>query len=129
MFSMLAVKSRIPPPQHSACILPRSLRHATIACFLPKESNISSLRLNLAILVSRILRTYIKGLKTFGRLIPQHIFQCNYGQKVRSRCSGCALQERGLSPGHVRHNEASAELPRKDYIRRVPSGGDLLTCE
>ena len=47
MFSMLAVKSRI-PPQHNACILPRALHHATIVCCLPTESDISSVRLNLA---------------------------------------------------------------------------------
>ena len=132
MFSMLAVKSRIPPPQHNVCILPRSLRHATIACFLPKESDISSVRLNLAILVSRILCTYIKGLKIFGRLIPQHIFH-KYSATMAKKSEVVVLDV--LYKNEACHRDMLDIMRHeqsylgKDYRGRVPSGGDLLTCE
>lgn len=35
VFSILAVKSRIQPPQHISSTIPRSLNHANIACFVP----------------------------------------------------------------------------------------------
>ena len=72
VFSVLVVKSRISPPK-SSCIIPQSFRHLSITNFLPSESDVASIRLNLAIIVSRILCTYIKDLRKFKKLIPQHI--------------------------------------------------------
>ena len=73
MLSILAVKSRIQPPHHIDSTFSHSLSTANHDCFLPKESDVSSIRLNLAILVSRILCTYIKGFKKLRNLVPQHI--------------------------------------------------------
>ena len=88
MFSVLVAKSRISPPK-SSCIIPQSFRHLSITNFLPSESDVASIRLNLAIIVSRILCTYIKDLRKFKKLIPQHIMhrQSRNGYKIRGCCS------------------------------------------
>ena len=61
MFSLLVVKSRIPSNISTA-----STRVIKVSSFFPKDSDISSLKLNLSIIVSRVLCTYIKGLKQFA---------------------------------------------------------------
>ena len=69
MYSLLVAKSRLPPPVTSA--QPRSLRHLSTTCFLPKESDGASIQLNLSILVSRILCKYIKGLQKMMQVISK----------------------------------------------------------
>ena len=71
MFSLLVAKSRIPLPAVSA--KPRSLRTLSSASLLPTEADIATVKLNLSVLVSRILCTHIKGLRKFKKVIPNHI--------------------------------------------------------
>ena len=71
MFPLLVIKSRIPPPAESA--KPRLLRTLSPVCLLPTEADIAMFKLNLSILLSRILCTYIKGLRKLKKVIPNHI--------------------------------------------------------
>lgn len=41
--------------------------------FLPNESEVRELRLNLCVLVGRVLCTYVKCLKPFSNVVPKHI--------------------------------------------------------
>ena len=70
MFSLLLVMKRRIPSNISTA----STRVIEVSSFFPKDSDISSLRHNLSIIVSRIICTYIKGLKQFACLVPPHIF-------------------------------------------------------
>ena len=61
MYSMIAVKARIPPPTVDRFTL-IDLEKIPISTFLPSISDIQSLWRNLVILINRILCKYIKGL-------------------------------------------------------------------
>ncbi len=132
MFSLLVVKSRIPPPQQSACTSLQSLRHVTIASILPKESDISSIRLNLAILVSRILCTYIKGLQKFAKLAPQHILHrhsLSMAKKSETAVLDVLYKNEASHKDMLDIMKSQQSYLGKDFTGKVPSGGDLLTCE
>ena len=74
MYSMIAVKARIPPPTVDR-FTPIDLEKIPISTFLPSISDIQSLRRNLVILISRILWKYIKGLACISDVVPKHILQ------------------------------------------------------
>ena len=132
MYSILAVKSRVSPPQHAACTLQRPLQLVNTDCFLPNERDISSIRLNLACIVSRILCTYIKGLQKFRKLVPQHILHRN--SVAMSKKSEVTVLD-VLYKNEASHKDMLDIMKHQqsylgaNYKGTVPSGGDLLTCE
>lgn len=131
MYSLLAIKSRIPPPE-SVHALPRSFRHLSTANFLPKESDVSSIRLNLAILVSRILCTYIKGLQKFRKMIPAHILHRHsvaMGKKSEFVVLDVLYKNEACNQDMLDIMKSQKGYLGKNFSGSVPSGGDLLTCE
>ena len=122
MFSLLVMKA-----ESSTA----STRVIEVSSFPPKDSDISSVRLNLSIIVSRILCTHIKGLKQFASLVPPHIFH-KHSKAMAEKSEVVVLVV-------LYQNEAShqgmLEIMRQQHIDLerefngvVPSGGDLLTC-
>jgi hypothetical protein len=70
MYSMIAVKARIPPPTVDH-FTPVDLEQVPISTFL--ASRISKNRRNSVILVSRILLKYIKSFTCMSDVVPAHI--------------------------------------------------------
>ena len=126
MFSLLVMKRRIPSNISTA-----STQVIEVSSCFSKDSDISSLRLSLSIIVSRILCIYIKGLKQFASLVPPHIFHSH--SKAMAEISEVVVLD------VLYQNEAShqgmLEIMRQQhiYLERefnggvVTSGGDLLT--
>ena len=125
MFSLLVTKSQFPPN-------PRSLRILSPTCLLPTAADIATVKLNLTILVSRMLCTYIKGLHKFKKVIPKHIMH-RYSLIMAEKSEVAVLDV--LHKNEVCHQDMLEIMKYiinyldKDYWGAVPSGGDLLTCE
>lgn len=130
MFSLLVAKSRVPPPIVSACS--RSMRRLSPACLLPTAADVATVKLNLSILVSRMLCTYIKGLHKFRKVIPNHIMH-KYSLIMAEKSEVAVLDV--LHKNEVCHKDMldimkyAQNYLGNDYSGTVPSGGDLLTCE
>lgn len=72
MYSMIAVKTHIPPPMVDH-FTPVDLEQVSISTFIPSVTDIQSLRQNSVILVCRILCKYIKSFACMSDVIPPHI--------------------------------------------------------
>lgn len=131
MYSVLAVKSRVPPPDGGHAV-PRSFNRLSPASFFPSESDVSSVRLNLAILVSRILCNYIKGLKKFRRMIPEHIphrYSLAMAKKSEVVVIDVLYKNEACHQDMLDIMKYQQSFLGKNFSGSVPSGGDLLTCE
>ena len=84
MYSVLVAKSRLPPVVATA--KPRSLRFLCTTSFEPTSAHIASIKLNLSIIFSRILCTYIKDFQNLKRLVPKHI--CDRPRQNQPYCAG-----------------------------------------
>ena len=73
MYSLLAVKARIPPPPPLPDFSPPDLCKLEPSYFLPSPADVSAIRINLTVLVSRILTKYIKVLQSQKRSVTAHI--------------------------------------------------------
>ena len=73
MYSMLLVKDHVVGPTDSSSHIPRSLSSMDAYSFLPSKQDMHDIKMNLTILVSRILCTYIKCLSPMLNVVPEHI--------------------------------------------------------
>ena len=135
MYSILTVKSRVPVEKNATSIMsPITFNRllANASSLLPKESDISSIRLNLAILVSRVLCQHIKGLKPCQKFVPQHILHRH--TKFMAKKSEVAVLD-VLFKNEARHQDMLDIMKHQqcyigdNFVGKVLSGGDLLTCE
>ena len=133
MFSLLVTKSRIPRTLINPNLpRPRSLLTLSSTCLLPTAADIATVKLNLSILVSRILCTYIKGLHKFKKVIPKHIMH-RYSLLMAEKSEVAVLDV--LYKNEVCHQDMLEIMKYiinylgKEYRRKAISGGDLLTCE
>ena len=132
MYSLLVVKNRITPPPPLAVSCRRTLRNVTADSLLPTSADIASIKLNLSILVCRIICKYIKGLKMFAHLIPQHIHHTN--SKLMAQKSEVAVidvlhKNEACHVDMLEIMKTQQMLLGQDFNDRVISGGDQLTCE
>ncbi len=73
MYSLLAVKARVPPPITLADFSPPDLSLLQPSYFLPTPAEVAAIRANLVILAARCLTKYIKVLHNQNRRVPAHI--------------------------------------------------------
>ena len=132
MFSLIAVKARIPPPDPSIPFVPPTVCTTKVDCYLPNEEDVLALESDLEVLVSRILCRHIKCFHDLKRFVTKHITHA-YSNEMAAKSEVVVLD--------VLHNN---EIEAKDmieimrtmvsylgekYTHRVISGGDHVTCE
>ncbi len=134
MFSMLAGRSRTRAIELSCTGKVASLTSLSVDSFLPTLDDVQCIKSNLIVIVSRILTRYIHGLSPLSKSIPKHILH-KYSNEMSRKSDVVVLDV--LMKNEAKHSDMldiMLELQKylgKDYPseRRVPSGGDQLTCE
>ena len=135
MFSILVGQSRTPAPEllHIGGDI-SVLDRLSTQSFLPSISDVGKVKENLVTIISRVLTRYITSLVPFAKIVQQHIHH-QYSAEMAQKSEVYALDI--LMKNEARHADM-IDIMRtlqgylgKDYNseRRVPSGGDQLTCE
>ena len=129
MYSLLAVKSRVCIPD---MMTNNTLSSLPPSSFLPNEDDVSAVKLNLTILVSRILCSYIQCLAPFKKVVPMHIPH-EYYEEMCEKSDTFFLDV--LLKHEAKHEDMICIMKEqqnylgKGYSGKVLSGGDQLTCE
>ena len=134
MYSILAGRSRTPEPHLSRSGYVANLSLLPSETFLPTTDDIHAMQSNLVILVSRILTQFIDDLSPLSKAVPKHIFH-KYTQQMASKSEVIVVDV--LMKNEAQHSDMIDIMSRmQEYLgedypsdRRVPSGGDQLTCE
>ena len=130
MYSMIAVKARIPPPTVDR-FTPIDLEKIPISTFLPSISDIQSLRRNLVILINRILCKYIKGLACISDVVSKHILH-THTDNMAKKSDTIVLDV--LHKNEAKHDD-TLDIMRiqqsylKPHLDVTGLSGDQLTCE
>lgn len=134
MYSLLAVKARVPPPMTLADFTPPDLTLLQPCYFLPSPAEVAAIRMNLVVLVERVLTKYIKVLHNKRRFVTAHI-KHTYSKEMAQRSE--------IVVADVLHKCEKCETKRSDMIdimremmgylgdsaEKRLSVGDLLTKE
>lgn len=134
MYSILAGRSRTPANHLSRSGCVASLMSLPAPSFLPTSDDIQAVKSNLVMLVSMILTKYIHGLSPLSKVVPKHILH-KYSKEMSSKSEVIMLDV--LMKNETKHSDMIDIMKRmQEYLgqdyhtrRRVPSGGDQLTCE
>lgn len=135
MYSIIVGQSRTPAPQLSH--IGRSLSDLSeipLNFFLPSHDDVSQVKGNLAVLVSRIITQYITSLAPFAKLVPQNI-QHLYSKEMSKKSEVFILDV--LMKNEAKHTDMIDIMTvMHNYLgdgyadgHVVVSGGDHLTCE
>ena len=134
MYSMLAGKSRTPAPQLSHVGHVSKISEVSSAMILPTSEDVSTVKSNLVVLVSRVLTQYLPGLAPFRKAIPKHIvhkYSSEMAKKSEVVVLDVQMKNENLHTDMISIMNTLQEYLGCDYDqkKRVLSGGDLLTCE
>ena len=134
MYSVLAGRSRVPDEDlsHTGCVA--SLSSVKAKKFLPTSDDVSAVKSNFVILVSRIITQYIEGLHVLSKAVPQHI-EHKYSKEIKEKSDVIVLDV--LMKNEASRSDMIDIMKRlhsylgEDYPseKRLLSGGDQLTCE
>ena len=99
--------------------------------FFPSSNDISAVKENLVHFISRVLTTYITGLKHLAKVTPKHILH-EYSREMAQKSEVYLLDV--MMKNEAKHSDMidiMRELQGYEYDseRRVVCGGDQLTCE
>ena len=131
MYSVLAVKSRVSHPPSPAEFSPPNVTSLRVAQCLPTEDDITVLKANLAVLVSRTLCKYVKCLRKYKGSVTSHIPHV-HSKEMAKKSEVIVLD--------VLHKNETKGADMIDIMREMhdylgesskvrPSGGDYLTVE
>lgn len=134
MYSMLVVRGCAASPTDSSSCDHRSLSSLDSLSFLPTKQDMQDIKINLTILVSRILCTYIKCLTPFSKVVPDHIPHAHYSEMcgksetffLDALMKNEAKHSDMVDIMHTQQSLLGDEFPDTD---KVLSGGDQLTRE
>ena len=134
MYSVLIGKSRTPAPALSHSGHVSKLSEVPSTNFLPTCEDVSKVKANLVIIISRVLTQYIKSLTPFSKAIPKHIPH-EYSTEMSKKSEVVVLDV--LMKNETKHADMIAimntmqEYLGSDYDeeRRILSGGDQVTYE
>ena len=134
MYSVLAGRSRVDASElsHTGCVAPLSQLPADT--FLPTSEDFAAMRSNLIVIVSRIINHYIDGLSFLSKSVPQHIqhkYSAEMGKKSEVIVLDVLMKNESSRSDMIDIMKCMQDYLGKEYPseRRVPSGGDQLTCE
>lgn len=134
MFGVLAGKSRTPAPQLSHLGHVSPVSNITPAMILPTVEDISAVKSNLVVLVSRVLTQYLSGLAPFSKAVTKHIthkYTAEMSRKSEVIVLDVLMKNETVHADMIFIMKMLQEYLGKDYDERKKSlsGGDLLTCE
>ena len=134
MYSILAGRSRTPAKHlsHTGCVA--TLSSLPAETFLPTACDICAVKANMVILVSRIITQYIGDLLRSSKNVPKHILH-KYSKEMGTKSEVVVLDV--LMKNEAKHSDMIDIMHQMhEYLgqnypsdRRIPSGGDQLTCE
>ena len=134
MYSILAGRSRVDASElsHTGCVAPLSQLPADT--FLPTSEDFAAVQSNLIVIVSRIITHYIDGLSVLSKSVPQHIqhkYSAEMGKKSEVIVLDVLMKNESSRSDMIDIMKCMQDYLGKEYPseRRVPSGGDQLTCE
>ena len=134
MYSVLVARSRLPAldlPQTGQVSDVMSLSPADL---LPSKDDIEKVKLNLVVLVSRLITTHFKDLSAFSKVVCKHITH-KYSQEMSRKSEvlvvDVLMKNEACGPDMVdimqaMHGYLGPDCPSD---LRIASGGDQLTCE
>ena len=134
MYSILAGRSRTSSNHLSRTGCIANLSSLPAETFLPTTSDFRAVRANVIILVSRILTQYLGDLSLLSKAIPKPIMH-KYSNEMAAKSEVVVVDV--LMKNEASHSDMIDILSKMHgYLgqnypgdRRVPSGGDQLTCE
>lgn len=134
MYSILVGRSRLPPEELSCTGQVSPLSSIAANKFLPNSDDITAIRRNLVMIVSRMITEYIDGLSVLSKAIPKHI-EHKYSSEMAKKSDVVVLdvlmkneasRSDMIDIMHTMQKYLGEEYPCE---QRVLSGGDQLTCE
>ena len=134
MYSFLVVRPRASDSSLSTSGSTSNLLKLEASVFLPTAEEVDAIKMNLTVLAGRIICAYIKCLNHCAEVIPLHIPH-KYSDSMAEKSDTYFLDV--LTKNEAKHADMveimqtmqgylGEEFP---YDKRVPSGGDQLTCE
>lgn len=132
MYSMLVVRGRVSDPSLASTGCTLDLSTMKPDAFLPTEDEISDLRMNLCVLISRVFCKYIKCLKPLSKVICDHIphqYHSEMAQKSETYFLDVLMKNEAKHSDMVDIMITLHNYLGKTFKGKVISGGDQLTCE
>ena len=134
MFSIVVGVSRTPAPELSQSGRLSTLAETPPEFFLPSPDDVNRVKMNLVVLISRVLTHYIPGLAPFAKVVPKHI-QHKYSKAMSNRSEVFVLDV--LMKNEAKHSDMMDIMSiMQGYLgegyqdgRVVACGGDQLTVE
>ena len=131
MFSIVVGRSRTPAPHllHSGGSL-SNIDGLSEQDFFPNSNDISAVKENLVHIISRVLTTYITGLKHLAKVTQKHILH-EYSREMAQKSEDVMMKNEAKHSDMIDiMRELQGYLGKEyDSERRVVCGGDQLTCE
>ena len=134
MYSILAGRSRVQANELSCTGCVASLSQLPADTFLTTSEDFVAVRRNLVIFVSNIITHYIDGLSVLSKSVPQHIqhkYSTEMGKKSDVIVLDVLMKNESSRSDMIDIMKCMHDYLGKEYPseKRVPSGGDQLTCE
>ena len=134
MFSLLVGRSRTPAPELSHINPVNNLTRMTAKSFLPSSEDITRVKENLVVIVSRVLTQYFTKLASFAKVVPKHIHHIHsaeMSQKSEVYALDVLMKNEAKSTDMIDIMKIVQAYLGEQYKeeRRVACGGDQLTCE
>ena len=134
MYSLLVVRPRAVDPSLSTTGSTSKLLNLEASAFLPTVDEIEKIKMNLTLLVGRILCAYIKSLKPLAGVIPNHIphdYSDTMAKKSDTFCLDVLTKNEAKHADMVEIMQSMQGYLGEDFPidKKVISGGDQLTCE
>lgn len=134
MFSILVGRSRMPAPQFPHVGQLSKVTEVPSEFFLPSKDDVSKIKANLVILVSRVLTQYVADLVPLAKVVPKHILH-NYSKET-SQKSDVYILDVLMKNEVVQKDMIDIMMTLQNYLgsehdstHKIASGGDHVTCE
>ena len=132
MFSLMAIKARVSPPEPLTSFSPPSLIAEKVEHFLPSQEDLKVVEGDLEVIVSRIICDYINGFHALKKFVVKHIPH-TYSNKMAEKSEVVVLdvlhKNETKSSDMVQIMREMASYLGESYEHTALSGGDHVTCE
>ena len=134
MYSILAGCSRTTDPTLCQTGHVASLSSISPNSLLPTHSDFSCIKVNLVVLVARLLTQYMKDLRPFSKSVPRHIDH-KYSKEMSQKSTVVVVDVLKKNEA-CRNDMVDIMMKMQEYLgeeypsdHHILSGGDQLTCE
>ena len=132
MFSLLVVKARVQPPNPQPDFNPVLLTAYKPSHFLPSTEDLTCIKDDMEVLVSRILCNYVRAFEPLKKFVTKHIHH-KYTSEMAQKSDIVVLdvlhKNENKSSDMVEIMHEMTSYLTTSYKLTALSGGDHLTCE